>query len=94
MFSLIISAKYTTLCRLSDEKLNQCMNTAMMDILKHAKTGKDMYTNFVYSRSFLVFIDILIYVKNITCCHRLCNDQNKEFTLRRIVRNLNASYKI
>jgi hypothetical protein len=32
-------AKYTTLCRLSDEKLNQCMNSAMMDILKHAKTG-------------------------------------------------------
>lgn len=32
-------AKYTTLCRISDSQLNQCMTSAMKDILKHAKTG-------------------------------------------------------
>ncbi|XP_025200394.1 uncharacterized protein LOC112598212 [Melanaphis sacchari] len=32
-------AKYTTLCKLSDPKLSQCLTSLMQDILKHAKTG-------------------------------------------------------
>jgi len=36
----MISAKYTTLCKLSDPKLSECLTSLMKDILKHSKTGK------------------------------------------------------
>uniref|UniRef100_A0A2S2PN39 Protein takeout n=2 Tax=Schizaphis graminum TaxID=13262 RepID=A0A2S2PN39_SCHGA len=32
-------AKYTTLCKLSDPKLSQCLTSLMKDILKHSKSG-------------------------------------------------------
>jgi len=36
----MISAKYTTLCKLSDPKLSQCLTSLMKDILKHSRSGK------------------------------------------------------
>lgn len=35
----MISAKYATLCKLSDPKLSLCLTTLMKDILKHSKAG-------------------------------------------------------
>lgn len=35
----MISAKYATLCKLSDPKLSLCLTTLMKDILKHSREG-------------------------------------------------------
>lgn len=36
----MISAKYTTLCKISDPKLTECLTSVMKDILKYSKSGK------------------------------------------------------